>query len=360
MKKLAIYTAIFISVIGLWFYNKQTHFLRNMIESRQMSNISSDSNQKVLNIYSSRKEALTKEIFDEFTNKTGIKVNYIIDDANKLIARIESEGENTPADVLLVADVINLLKAEDKKILASINYSKIKTNKIPNKFKSAKWLALTKRVRCIVYNKDNIDPKDIENYENLSNPMLEGQILITSSNVVYNQSLLASIIADNGEQRAKQWTGGLVRNFARDPKGGETDQIKAVMEGDGNVAVVNSYYVARVFDYYRQKEKDIGKKIGVLFPNQGNRGSMINISGIGIIEQAKHKEEAIEFIKFMISPEIQKFYAEKNHEYPVVDGVEISDILRSFGKFREDNIPLYTLRKYTKSATRIADEMGWQ
>lgn len=324
---------------------------------------------KVVNIYSSRKEILTKQLFAEFTKKTGIKVNYINDEANKLIARIKNEGKNSPADVFMTADVLNLLTAQENHLFIPVN-SSILIKKIPIQFrdKDDQWFGLTIRARVIAYAKDRVHPvkDDLRDYEDLANARWKGRLLMRSSNSSYNQSLLSSVILADGKEYAHKWVRGMVSNFARQPSGGDTDQLKAVAAGEGDLTVVNTYYLARLLASKIPIEREIGHKIGILFPNQGNRGTMINISGAGVMKNAPHKAAAKALLEFMVQDRAQKIYAQNNQEYPVVQTVAISPVLQKWGggiltgHNKISTTPLYKLAQYMKEAVKIADKEGWR
>lgn len=313
----------------------------------------------VVNVYSARKEELIKDIFNEFTRRYNIKVNYIIDDPNKLIARILNEGRNSPADVFLTADVANLILAEKDGLLQEI-HSEILENSIPESLRDGYWFALTKRIRLIVYAKDRVDPSELSDYEDLADLKWRDRILMRSSNHTYNQSLLASIIAADGEDEARKWVRGIVRNLARPPYGGDTDQIRSVAAGEGDVAIVNSYYVARILSSKNSNDERIASRIAVFFPNQNNRGSMVNISGAGVLKNSKNKENAQLLLEFMVSPEAQLMYTKSNFEYPILDSVELSEVIKSWGSPKIDTRSLRDMMECMNLAIKISDEEGWK
>lgn len=319
------------------------------------SNAISDS--EVVNVYSSRKEELVRTLFDEFTKKTGIKVNYIIDDYSQLLSRIENGGE---ADVFLAADVVNLILAKKRGFLSQVD-SEVLRNSIPKAFRDSEncWFGLTKRTRILVYNKELVDPKDLSTYEDLANEKWKGKILVRSSTSPYNRSLIAFMIANNGFPKTKEWVSGIVKNMARKPSGGDVDQIYAVAAGEGGVAIVNSYYFARVLSSQDEHKKNINK-LGVFFPNKNGKGSMVNVSGAAVVKNAKNRENAILLLEFLVSKQAQELYAKKNQEYPVVQGVEMSDILKSWGDYLQSNLSLSELEKHLFEAVMIADECGWK
>ncbi len=311
-----------------------------------------------VNVYSSRKEILVRDLFDEFSCKNNIKVNYITDDAGKLIARIESEGDLSKADLFIAADMTNLILAEERGVLEKID-SKVLEEAVPENLRNGYWFALTKRARVIVYAKGRVDPEELSSYEDLADPKWKGKILVRSSGSPYNQSLLASIIHANGERAARSWVRGLVNNFARRPQGGDIDQIRAVAAGEGDVAIVNSYYYARLLNSDVKSDQDIVSKIGVFFPNQDGRGTMMNISGAGVVKNARNRSNAIALLEFMVGPEAQGIYAQNNQEYPVLESVKLSSVLSDWPDYKHDDKSLLTVGKYVKQAVKIADEEGW-
>ena len=314
-----------------------------------------------VHVYSSRKEELLHNLFEQFTKETGIEVKYINDEAAQLIDRIENEGKATSADLFLTADAVNLILAKKKGLLQSIQ-SDILNHAIPSKYRDVDgfWFGLTKRARVIVYNKDLIESNELSTYEHLANTKWKGKILIRSSSSPYNQSLIAFMIANNDVEHAKIWIKGLVANMARKPSGGDIDQIYAVAADEGSIAIVNSYYFGRIMASDKKSDQSVIRKLGIFFPNQETTGTMINISGGAITKYAKNKENAIKLLEFLSSVKAQKVYSQVNQEYPVVEGVELSEVLTSFGPFKESDLPLQELEKHLTESVKIADECGWR
>ncbi|MGL9759274.1 MAG: extracellular solute-binding protein [Wolbachia sp.] len=310
-------------------------------------------NSQVVNVYSSRKEELVRTLFDEFTKDTGIKVRYIIDDYSQLLARIENGGE---ADLFLTADAVNLILAKKRELLSQVDSEALK-NAIPAKFRDSEdyWFGLTKRARILVYNRESVDPKELSTYEDLANEKWKGKILVRSSTSPYNRSLIAFMIAKNGFEKTKEWVSGIVSNMARKPSGGDTDQIYAVAAGEGDVAIVNSYYFARILS--SKDKKSVVDKLGAFFPNDG---VMVNISGAAVTKNAKNRENAIALLEFFVSKQAQELYAKKNQEYPIVEGIEISDVLKSWGNYPQSDLPISELEKHLFEAVMIADECKWK
>ncbi|WP_264723907.1 MULTISPECIES: extracellular solute-binding protein [Wolbachia] len=311
---------------------------------------------QVVNVYSSRKEELVRTLFDEFTKNTGIKVRYIIDDYSQLLSRMENGGE---ADLFLTADAINLILAKKRGLLSQVD-SEVLKSVIPARFRDSEdyWFGLTKRARILVYNKESVDPKDLSTYEDLANEKWKGKILVRSSTSPYNRSLIAFMIANNGFEKTKEWVSGIVSNMARKPSGGDTDQIYAVAAGEGDVAIVNSYYFARILS--SENKKNVADKLGAFFPNRNDHGVMVNISGAAVTKNAKNRENAIVLLEFLVSKQAQELYAKKNQEYPIIEGVETSDILKSWGNYSQSDLPLSELEKHLFEAVMIADECKWK
>lgn len=317
--------------------------------------------EKVVNVYSSRKEELLRDLFKKFTADTGIQVRYINDEAAQLIARMESEGAYSEADVFLTADAVNLILAKKKGLLQPVR-SEILEQVIPARYRDndGYWFGLTKRARIVVYNKDLVDVSQLSTYEDLADSKWRNQILVRSSNSPYNQSLIAFMVANNGMEATREWVRGLVSNFARKPAGGDTDQIYAAAAGEGGIAIVNSYYWGRVCSSERRVDKEAAAKLAIFFPNQGSTGAMINISGGAVAKSAKNKDNALKLLEFLSGEEAQSIYANSNQEYPIVLGAARSKILQSWGEFQESELPLQELEKYLGESVQIADEEGWK
>lgn len=311
-------------------------------------------------VYTHRHYESDQMLFDTFEEKTGIKVNVVNANADELIQKIKMEGKQSPADVLITVDAGRLHRAKEQDLLQPVSSEKLKSI-IPNhlKDKDNYWYGLTKRGRVIVYAKDRVNPGDLSTYEDLASDKWNDRILIRSSGNIYNQSLLASIIAHDGEEAAKKWAKRVVENMARNPKGGDRDQVKAVVAGEGDIAVVNTYYLGKMLHSSSQEEVETAQKVGLFFPNQDGRGTHINVSGAGVAKYAPNKENAIRFIEFLASEEAQKVFANVNFEYPVNESVQPADQLKKWGAFKEDTLNLSQLGINNKKAVFIFDEAGW-
>jgi iron(III) transport system substrate-binding protein len=268
-----------------------------------------------LNVYSNRHYEADRILYEKFSNETGIKINLVKAGADELISRLEIEGDKSPADVFIAVDAMKLNRAKEKGLLQPVV---AKTNNQPKFIEEENyWYAIAYRARVIAYDKEDIDVSELSTYEDLANEKWAGKILIRSSGSSYNQSLLSSIIYANGEEKAKEWAKGIVNNMAREPKGGDRDQIKAIASGVGEIAIVNTYYVGLLLNSENEEEVNAGKKVGIYFPNQEGRGGHINIGGISVLKNSPNKENAIKFIEFLTIEESQRFYASSSFEYPV-------------------------------------------
>ncbi len=312
---------------------------------------------QVLNVYSHRHYDADKQAFERFENETGIKINLVKAGADELISRLQMEGENSPADVLITVDAAKLNRAKSLDLLQSVDaYTNNKDGFIDA---DKNWYAITYRARVIAYDKEDVDVSELSTYEDLADEKWNDRILIRSSSSSYNQSLLSSIIYENGEEVAKEWAKGIVDNMAREPKGGDRDQIKAMASGIGDIAVVNTYYVGLMLNSDNPEEVNAGQRVGIYFPNQEGRGGHINISGIGVTKNAPNKSNAIKFIEFLTSEEIQKFYAANSFEYPVNKNVAPDSTIAAWGEFKIDDLDYATDPDLLDAAIRVFDEAGW-
>jgi iron(III) transport system substrate-binding protein len=318
-------------------------------------------NGKVLNLYSARHYDADNQVYEGFLKKTGIKVNLVEATADKLIERVKSEGANSPADVIITVDAGNLWRSQQSDLFqqipaSSLLYSKIKgTLRDPDGY----WFGFTKRARVIMYNKERVNPTDISRYEDLADAKWRGKILVRSSGNVYNQSLTGSIVAAVGESATESWAKGVVANFARNPNGNDTAQIKAVAAGEGDLAIANTYYLARLASSSKPEEREIASKVGIIFPNQRDRGTHVNISGGGIAKFAPNQEAALQYLEYLASREAQQIFAGSNFEYPAVDAVSMNSALVGFGKFKSDPLNPKVFGEKNAIALKIMDRSGW-
>lgn len=321
----------------------------------------SSSDEEVVNVYTHRHYKADDELFSQFTKETGIKVNIVNASADELIQRLETEGKDSNADILITVDAGRLYRAQERNLLQPISTETLLANIGPNfREPGGYWYGMTYRARIIAYAKDRVNPEDIKTYEDLADPKWKGKVLIRSSENIYNQSLLASIILADGEEKAKDWAKGVVANMARNPKGSDRDQVKAVASGEGDIAVLNTYYIGLMLNDENEEERKAGETVGIIFPNQDGRGTHINISGIAVTKYAPNKENAVKLIEFLSSEPAQKVLANMNYEYPINPNVSKAAILETWGDFKADTVELPLLGKYNSDAVKIFDEAGWK
>lgn len=314
-----------------------------------------------VNLYTARHYDVDDELYAKFTEETGIKVNVIKGEADELLERIKREGDATAADLFLTADAGRLFRAKDDGLLQAVS-SDILDEQIPSNFQDEDqmWYGLTKRARVIVYNKETVKPEDLSTYEALTEDQWKSRVLIRGSENIYNQSLLASFVEIEGEEKAKEWAAGLVANFARDPEGGDRDQAKAIAAGIGDVAIMNTYYLGQMLNSEDTEEVNVAESLGVFFPNQDTTGTHVNVSGAGVVKTAKNKQNAVKLLEFLSAPEAQGEFAEANYEYPVNESVEPTELLKSWGEFKEQDISLSALGNHNAKSILIFNEVGWK
>lgn len=316
--------------------------------------------QQVLNIYSSRHYQTDEALYSNFEKASGIKVNRIDGPEDPLIERLKSEGDKSPADLLVTVDMGRLLKAQQLGLFQPIK-STLLEEKIPAELRAAdgSWFGFSVRARPIYYAKSRVDKSQLPDYESLADPKWKGKICVRSGNHPYNLSLLSSIIAADGAVKAEAWAKGVVANMARPPTGGDTDQISSVAAGECDIALGNTYYFVRILKSEKPGDKVIAEKVGVIFPNQGNRGAHINISGAGVAKYAPNKANAIKFLEYLASPEAQDYFANGNNEYPIA-GKPGNPQLASLGTFKRDPLPMDQVGKNYAAAAQIIDRVGWK
>jgi iron(III) transport system substrate-binding protein len=313
-----------------------------------------------VNIYSTRQEVLIRPLLDAFAKETGIRVNVVFL-RDGLLERLRAEGAASPADAVLVADVSNLVHLDRAGLLQPIASETLKTA-IPAQYRdpAGKWFGLAIRARPIVYNPAKVKAGELSTYEALADAKWKGRICVRSSGHPYNLALLSSIIAATGSEKAQSWAKGFAANLARPPAGGDRDQIQAVAAGVCDIAIVNTYYLAGMLSGKDVKEKSVAETLRVFWPNQNGRGTHVNISGAAVTKAAKNKDNAVRLLEFLAGENAQRIYAEQVLEYPVRPGVPASTLLRSFGEFKADPLPLVKLAEQTEEALKIADRAGWR
>mgnify|MGYP003329809846 FL=1 len=324
---------------------------------------SENKNVNEINIYSQRHYKVDEIQYKNFEELTGIKVNVTKANADELIQRMKNEGENSPADLFITVDVGKLWQGSDmnlfQKISDDFDYENIDPDLLdPNNF----WVPLTYRSRVIVYSNDRVDKNELSTYEDLANEKWKNRLLVRSSSNAYNQALMSSLIANLGYEETSKWSEVVVSNFARDPKGSDRDQVKAIAAGQGDIAIVNSYYIGLLLSSEKEEEINAGKSVSVFFPNQGEdeRGAHINVSGIAITKNAPNKENAIKLIKYLTSVNAQKTYVNNSYEYSVIPSVEPDEIVQKWGDFKKDPLDLNMLGIKRNDAIRIFDKTGWK
>ncbi len=323
-------------------------------------NSSAHAEGKILNLYSARHYQTDEALYANFTLETGIKINRIEAKEDELLERIRNEGAQSPADIFITVDAARLAKADELGLFATVKSVQLES-RIPRHLRSDGWFAFSTRARVIIFNADSIKANDVRNYEDLANPKLKGQVCSRSGSHPYNLSLLASLIAHMGEPKAEAWAKGVVANFARSPRGGDTDQIKAVAAGECGVAISNSYYLVRLMRSNKPEDRKIMEKISIVWPNQQAQGAHINISGGGMLKTAPHKPEAVKFLEYLAGDAAQAYFADGNNEWPAVPTVKSSNAaLSSLGNFKADTLPIATLSKNTVLAQKIYDRVDWK
>ncbi len=315
----------------------------------------------VVNVYSHRHYDTDEALFQRFTEITGIEVRVVSASADELIARLEREGAASPADLLITVDAGRLHRAKERGLLRPVE-SEVLTAAVPASLRDpdGTWFGLTQRARIIAYARDRVDPSGIQSYEALADERWAGRIVARSSENIYNISHLASIIAASDVATAEAWARGMVANFARPPQGNDTDQIRDVAAGVGDLALVNSYYVGRLLNDADPASRELAERVGLVFPNQDGRGVHINVSGAGVTRHAPHPDNALRLLEFLVSEEAQRAFADGNHEYPVRAGVPWNPTLLSWGEFRSDPLPLSRLGELNNEAVQAFDRAGWR
>jgi len=323
---------------------------------------SASAQDQVLNLYSSRHYQTDEALYTNFTKVTGIKINRIEGGEDPLIERIRNEGERSPADVLITVDAGRLWRAEQMGLFQPVKSATL-DSRIPANLRepSGLWYGFSTRARVIAYNKANVKAGEIRNYEDLADAKWKGRVCMRSSTNIYNLSLLGAIIDHLGEAKAEAWAKGVRANLAQDPKGGDTDQLKAVAAGQCDVTISNQYYYARLLRSDKPDERQTGEKIGIVFPNQATWGTHVNISGAGVLKNAPHREAAIKFLEYLASDEAQRYFADGNNEWPVVASVRIDNpVLKMLGDFKRDPLNVAVLGKNQPSSQKVYDRVAWK
>jgi len=318
--------------------------------------------EKVLNLYTARHYATDEAFYTGYTKTTGIKINRIEGGEDALFERIKAEGANSPADVFLTVDVARLGRAEQAGIFAAVNSATLQ-KRIPAHYRDAdrKWFGFSARARVIAHDRNKLKSGELTRYEDLASPKWKGEICTRSSSHPYNLSLISSMILHLGEPKATEWARGVATNLARPPRGGDTDQLRAVAAGECAIALSNHYYYVRLMRSEKSADRALVKKVGLVWPNQGDRGTHVNISGGGMLAYAPHRDAAVKFLEYLASDAAQTLFAKGNNEWPTVNGAKLANPeLESFGEIKTDSLPLADLGKTQATAQRIADKVGWK
>jgi len=314
-----------------------------------------------INLYSARHYDSDERLYEAFTKETGIDVNVLEGGSDQLIERIQREGVASPADVMMTVDAGRLWRAEEAGIFQSVD-SDVLDKRIPEAMHhpDGLWFGFSQRARAIFYNRENFDPSEISSYEDLADPKFKGEVCIRSSNNIYNQSLLASMVEHKGADDAEKWAQGVVDNMARDPEGGDTDQIRGVASGECDLAVANHYYYVRLLKSEDDADREAARKVGIIFPNQDGRGTHVNVGGAGVAKNAPNRDNAVRFLEFLASDTAQHIFASGNNEFPVVKGIHKDPVLESWGNFKKDDVNVSVLGENNPEAVRIFDRVGWR
>ena len=318
--------------------------------------------QHALNVYSSRHYQTDEALYSGFTRLTGIKINLIEAGEDALIQRIVNEGAKSPADVLITVDAGRLWRAQQLELFQPVKSAALES-RLPASFREpgGQWFGFSLRARVIAYDKTKVKPADIQTYESLADPRWKGKICTRSGSHIYNLSLMGAMIDHLGEAQAEGWAKAVRANLARDPKGGDTDQIKGVAAGECEIAITNHYYYARLARSAKPDEKAIADRVGVVFPNQATWGTHVNISGAGVLKNAPHRDAAVKFLEYLASDDAQRYFADGNNEWPAVPTVQVANrVLVSFGQFKYDPVNVAVLGRNQPQSQKLYDRVAWK
>ena len=322
--------------------------------------------EQVLNLYSARHYQTDEALYANFTKSTGIRINRVDADDSGILARLQSEGQASPADVVLLVDAARLWRAETTGLFQPLK-SAVLTQRIPanlrgeDKGAGPAWFGLSTRARVIVYNKATVQAADVSTYESLAEPKHKGKVCTRSGSHPYNLSLFGSLLEHLGEARTQAWLKGVTENMARAPKGGDTDQIRAVASGECQIALTNSYYLARLMRSAKPEDRAVVEKVGVVFPNQQSFGTHLNIAGMGLAAHAKNRDNAVKFMEYLSSEQAQAYFADGNNEWPVVSGAKINNpALEAMGRFKSETIPVAIAGKNQTRVQQMLDRVGYK
>lgn len=330
-----------------------------MIASTALSTVAAAEGE--VNLYSSRHYDTDERLYSDFTEATGITINRIEGNADELIARMQAEGANSPADILLTVDTSRLERAKAAGVLQSIE-SDILEARIPDSLQDddSQWFGFSQRARIIFYDKNDVENPPMD-YVSLADPQYNGMVCHRSSTNVYSQTLLSAVIENYGEEAATEWAQGVVDNFARDPQGGDTDQLRGLVSGECDISISNTYYFSRALrtDVEGLSDEDRAS-IGWVFPAQNGEGAHMNLSGGGVAASAPNRDNAIAFLEYLSSDQAQQYFSAGNDEYPAVPGVGLSPSVAALGMFRPDDVDLSEVAQNVPTAQKIFNEVGWK
>jgi iron(III) transport system substrate-binding protein len=315
-----------------------------------------------LNLYSARHYNTDEALYGNFADLSGVKINRIDAEPDPLVERLRAEGDKSPCDVFITTDAGRIERARQMGLLQPVS-SEVLTKAVPAHLRDPdnNWFGFSKRARVILYNKEKVTPAGApQSYEDLADAKWKGKLLIRSSGHIYNQSLVGSMLAAEGLDKTEAWAKGIAANLARPPRGGDTDQIKGVAAGEAEICVVNTYYYVTLMRSKKPEDREVAAKVGLVFPNQSNRGTHVNISGGAVTRHAPNKEVAVKFLEYLVSSQAQRYFAEGNSEFPVVSGVELSPELKSLGSFKEDQLNARVFAQNNAEALKIMDRAGWK
>jgi iron(III) transport system substrate-binding protein len=318
--------------------------------------------ENVLNLYTSRHYQTDEALYSGFTRATGIKLNRIEAGEDALIERIRNEGARSPADVLVTVDAGRLWRAEQLGLFQPVK-SALLESRIPASFREpgGLWFGYSLRARVIAYNKAKVKAGELSSYEDLADAKWRGRLCMRSSSNIYNLSLMGALIEHLGEAQAEAWAKAVLANLAREPKGGDTDQLKSVAAGECDVTISNQYYYARLARSAKAEDRQVAEKVSVLFPNQASWGTHVNISGAGVMKNAPHREAAVKFLEYLAGDEAQRYFADGNNEWPVVPSVQVMNpVLSAFGAFKYDPVNVAVLGRNQPASQRLYDRVAWK
>ncbi|MEJ5991850.1 extracellular solute-binding protein [Ramlibacter sp. PS3R-8] len=325
--------------------------------------------EQVLNLYSARHYSTDEALYSNFTKATGIRIQRVDADDAGILARLKAEGSASPADVILLVDAARLYKGDVDGLFRPVK-SRVLDDAIPAQYRSAPsaegttWFGFSTRARVVVYDKVKVKREDVDTYEELADPKNKGKVCLRSGSHPYNLSLFGAVMEHTGEQQAEAWLKGIVANMARDPKGGDTDQIKAVGSGECQIAVSNTYYIARLLRSTAPEDKALMERVGVVFPNQQTWGTHLNIAGGAVAKNSKNPANAVKFLEYLASPEAQNYFANGNNEWPTARGVKVNNpalqAMSGGGDFKAETIPLAAVGANTVKVQQMLDRVGFK